>query len=40
MRYTVLLVPEPEAGGFVAYVPALGVTTQGNSVEHAMARAK
>jgi predicted RNase H-like HicB family nuclease len=40
MRYTVLLLPDSETGVFVAYVPALGVTTQGTSVEDALAMAK
>jgi len=40
MRYTVLLLPDSETGVFVAYVPALGVTTQGASVEDALAMAK
>ena len=40
MRYTVLLLPEPTLGLVVAHIPALGVTTQGTSLEHAMEMAK
>jgi predicted RNase H-like HicB family nuclease len=40
MRYTVLLVPGEEPGIHVAHVPVLDVTTQGNSLEHAIAMAK
>jgi predicted RNase H-like HicB family nuclease len=40
MRYTVLLLPDSETGVYVAYVPALGVTTQGTSVEDALTMAR
>ena len=40
MRYTVLLLPDSETGVYVAHVPALGVATQGTSVEDALAIAK
>lgn len=40
MRYTVLLLPDSETKSFVVHVPALGVTTQGTSVEDALAMAK
>ncbi len=34
MRYTVVLQPDPEEGGYVVTVPALpGVVTQGETVE-------
>lgn len=36
MRFTVVLLPEPEIEGFVAYVPAAGVATQGYSIDHAL----
>ena len=39
MRYTVLLTPETDAVGFegyVAYVPVLGVVTQGATIEAAI----
>ena len=39
MRYTVLLTPESDAVGFegyVAYVPVLGVVTQGATIEAAI----
>lgn len=39
MRYTVVLVPDHELGGYVAYVPAVGVTTQGDSIDDALAMA-
>ena len=39
MRYTVVLVPDPELGGYVAYVPVVGVTTQGESIDEAFAMA-
>ena len=40
MRYTVLLVDGEDESTYVAYVPVLDVTTQGSSVEHALAMAK
>ena len=40
MRYTVLVVPGEEPGIHVVYVPVLDVTTQGNSLEHALAMAQ
>lgn len=40
MKYTAVLVPGEEPGMYVAYVPVLGVTTQGTSFEHALEMAK
>jgi antitoxin HicB len=41
MRYSVLLTPDPDEGGYVVTVPALpGCVTQGETVEEALARAK
>jgi antitoxin HicB len=40
-RYTVVLVPEPEAGGYSVTVPALpGLFTQGDSREDALDAAR
>jgi antitoxin HicB len=40
-RYTVILVPDAEAGGYVVEVPALlGCVTQGETVEEALAMAQ
>lgn len=40
-RYTVLLYPEPEDGGYSVLVPSLpGCVTQGETVEEALARAR
>ncbi len=36
MHYTVVLLPEPDIDGYVAYVPAVGVTSQGYSIQHAL----
>lgn len=36
--YTVIFVPDPD-GGYVAEVPALGITTQGETIEEARAMA-
>ena len=39
--YTVVLIPEPEEGGYSVLVPALpGCVTQGETVEEALAMAK
>ncbi|MGH2561207.1 MAG: type II toxin-antitoxin system HicB family antitoxin [Thermomicrobiales bacterium] len=39
--YTVLLVPEPDAGGYSVEVPALpGCVTQGDTIEEALAMAQ
>jgi antitoxin HicB len=39
--YTVILTPEPDAGGYSVTVPALPeVTTQGETVEEALAMAR
>jgi predicted RNase H-like HicB family nuclease len=39
--YTVLLEPDPEAGGFTVTVPALpGVITEGDTLEEALANAR
>jgi predicted RNase H-like HicB family nuclease len=41
MRYSVLLTPDPDEGGYVVTVPVLpGCVTQGETVEEALARAK
>ena len=40
-RYTVLLTPEPEDGGYSVAVPALpGCHTQGDTLEEALANAR
>jgi antitoxin HicB len=39
-RYTVLLYPEPEDGGYSVLVPLLGTATQGETVEEALAMAR
>jgi antitoxin HicB len=40
-RYTVILLPDAEAGGYVVEVPALpGCVTQGDSIEEALAMAE
>ena len=40
MRYTVVLVPAEDVGGYVAYVPVIpGCVTQGDSFEEAVAMA-
>jgi predicted RNase H-like HicB family nuclease len=40
-RYTVLLYPEPEEGGYSVVVPSLpGCVTQGETVEEALANAR
>ncbi len=40
-RYTILLYPDEEEGGYTVLVPALpGVVTQGETLEEAMAMAK
>ena len=40
MRYTVVLLPEPEDGGYSVVVPAIpGCVTQGETVEEALAMA-
>ena len=39
--YAVLLVPDPEVGGFTVTVPAIpDIVTEGDSEEHALAMAK
>ena len=41
LRYSVLLLPEPEEGGFSVLVPALpGCLTQGETVDEALANAR
>jgi antitoxin HicB len=41
MRYTVLLIPDEEQGGFTVTVPALpGCITEGDTVEEALVNAK
>jgi antitoxin HicB len=40
-RYTVVLVPDEQEGGFVAYVPVIpGCVTQGETIEGAIAMAE
>jgi predicted RNase H-like HicB family nuclease len=40
-RYSVVFLPEPEAGGFSVLVPALpGCLTQGETIEEALANAR
>ena len=40
-RYTIILHPEPEEGGYSVTVPALpGCLTQGETIEEAIANAK
>lgn len=34
-RYTVLVDYDPDSDSYVAYIPVLGLVTQGDSVEHA-----
>lgn len=36
MRYTVVMLTEPEIDGYVVHVPTVGITTQGYSNEHAL----
>ena len=39
--YTVVLIPDPDAGGYVAYVPAIPhCVTEGDTVEEAIAMAQ
>jgi predicted RNase H-like HicB family nuclease len=40
VRYTVIIVPDGELGGYVAYVPVVGVTTQGETIDEALAMAE
>ena len=40
LRYTVLLYPEPEEGGYSVLVPLLGVATQGDTIDEALAHAR
>ncbi len=40
-KYTVLLIPDPEEGGYTVRVPALpGLTTEGETVTEALANAQ
>ncbi len=40
-RYTILLTPDPEDGGYTVRVPALpGCNTQGDTLEEAIANAR
>lgn len=40
-RYTIILYPDPEEGGYTVTVPALpGCVTQGETIEEAIAMAK
>ena len=40
MRYSVLLLPETDPDVYVAYVPVLGVVTQGDTLEDALVAAR
>lgn len=40
MRYTILLTPEVDPNVYVAYVPVLGIVTQGATVEAALEAAR
>jgi len=41
MRYTVVMIPDEDVGGFTAFVPAIpGCVTQGETVEETLARAQ
>lgn len=41
MRVTVVLIPDEDSGGYVAYVPVIpGCVTQGDSIEDALAMAQ
>ena len=41
MRYTVVVIPDAEDGGFFAYVPAIpNCFTHGETVDHAVAMAE
>ena len=40
-RYTVILTPDTQVGGYTVRVPALpGCNTQGNTIEEALANAR
>jgi predicted RNase H-like HicB family nuclease len=40
-RYTLLLIPDPDAGGYTVEVPALpGCITEGDTLEEAVANAR
>ena len=40
-RYTLVLTPDPEEGGYIVFVPALpGCITEGDTVEEALANAQ
>ncbi len=38
--YTVLFVPDDEASGYTAHIPALGIVTEGETLREARAMAK
>jgi antitoxin HicB len=40
MRFTLLLLPDSEVGGYAVLVPALGIATQGDTVPEAIAMAQ
>lgn len=41
MRYTVVVIPDEEDGGFASYVPTIpNCFTQGDTLEHAVAMAE
>jgi predicted RNase H-like HicB family nuclease len=39
-RFTVLLYPEPEEGGYSVLIPVLGIATQGDTIDEALAMAR
>jgi predicted RNase H-like HicB family nuclease len=39
-RYTVFFLRDKEAGGFTAHIPALGIVTEGQTLERARAMAR
>ena len=40
LRYTVLLYPEPETGGYSVLVPVLGVATHAKTIDEGLTRAR
>jgi antitoxin HicB len=39
-KYSVFFVPDEEAGGYTAHIPALGIVTEGETLRQAKAMAK
>ena len=39
-KYTVYFLPDEEAGGFTAHIPALGIVTEGETLKEARAMAE